>query len=567
MNEIKVNGYKTAEEFFEGNRQDFIFWRANLELEAAGGDPARKAEAFNVVAELISLIPDPIKRSYYIKDLTRKFSVTKKQFESKVMELAINGNGEGEIDTTAVKIPDGVDADEAYRAGFFELNNCYHFITNTGAFEGSNFVIKPLFHIYSKTDNKRLLEIINRYGRKAVIDVPNKSFVSVEQFVAVAAAEGNFLFRGTKAQFFNVLAKVMMDTQMCEELKTLGWQREGFLAFANGAFSGDTYQDVDELGMMEHAGKKYFSPAYSTVYKHVREDDDEYEGDRFFIHQKSPIGFEEWASLMDQVYSQNHNGRMAVAFVIACCFRDFIYNRYKIFPHLFLFGEKQSGKSQLGWSMSNFYFNNMPPFNLNSGTFVGFSRKLARFRNTLAWFDEYNNDIEERRLQQLKSAYDGVGHEKGKMTTDNRTATTPVHAGCVISGQYLPTRDDNALFTRSILLSFEQQDYTAEQLEAYNTLKKYEIEGLSSMLCEIIQHRKLIEKNYMMEFENVYNEIKYHPDLKEIGIEERLIRNFATVLTPVKIMTITVISLPFTYENLLLQTVTRIAELSTMIST
>lgn len=566
MNEAQLNGYNSALEYFEANATDYVYWRADMELEAAGNDPARKAEAFRVVAGLISTIPDTIRRSYYIDGLKRKFTVTKKQFADKVLELVVDGD-DGPVDPSVVKIPDEVDADEAYKAGFFELNNCYHFINNQGTFDGSNFIIKPLFHIYSKSDNKRLIEIVNRFGRKRVVDVPTKSFVSVEQFQAVAAGEGNYLFYGNKQQFFKVLTKVMEEMPICEELKTLGWQREGFLAFANGVFSGDTYKEVDEMGMMEHNEKKYFSPAYSLVYKDVREDDDEYEGDRFFIYQKSPISFEEWAKLMDKVYSQNHNGRIAVAFLIACCFRDLIYSKYKVFPHLFLFGEKQSGKSQLGWSLSNFFFNNMPPFNLNSGTFVGFSRKLARFRNTISWFDEYNNDIEERRLQQLKSAYDGVGHEKGKMTTDNRTAVTPVNAGCVISGQYLPTRDDNALFTRSILLNFEEQEYSKEHIEAYNQLKKYEVDGLSSLLCEVIQHRKLLEKNYMLEFEQVYNELKYHPELENSGVEERLIRNFATILTAVKIMTTTNISLPFTYNTLLLQTTTRISEMSNMINT
>jgi hypothetical protein len=563
---IILKGYTTAREYFEANAMDYVYWRAKMELEAAGNDPARKAEAFRVVAELISTIPDGIRRSYYMDGLRKKFAVTKKQFADKVMEMIVDGN-DSPIDTTEVKIPDGVDAEEAYRAGFYEMHNSYHFINNQGTFEGSNFIIKPLFHIYSKSDNKRLIEIVNRFGRKRVVDVPTKSFVSVEQFQAIAAGEGNYLFYGNKAQFFKVLTKVMEEMPICEELKTLGWQREGFLAFANGAFSGETYTEVDEMGMMEHDGKKYFSPAYSMVYKDVREDDDEYEGDRFFIYQKSELSFTEWAKLMDKVYSLHQNGRIAVAFLIACCFRDLIYSKYKVFPHLFLFGEKQSGKSQLGWSLSNFFFNNMPPFNLNSGTFVGFSRKLARFRNTISWFDEYSNEIEERRLQQLKSAYDGVGHEKGKMTTDNRTTTTPVNAGCVISGQYLPTRDDNALFTRSILLDFEQQDFTQEQIDAYNQLKKFEVDGMSSLLCEVLQHRKLIEKTYMMEFEKVYNELKYHPDITDAGIEERLIRNFATILTPIKILTATDISLPFTYNDLLLQSVTKLPELSRMIST
>jgi DNA primase len=562
---IILNGYTTALEYLTANAMDYVYWRADMELEAAGTDPARKAEAFRVVAELISTIPDGIRRGYYMDGLRKKFAVTKKQFADKVMEMIVDGN-DGPIDTTEVKIPDGVDAEEAYRAGFFELHNSYHFINNQGTFEGSNFIIKPLFHIYSKSDNKRLIEIVNRFGRKRVVDVPTKSFVSVEQFQAIAAGEGNYLFYGNKQQFFKVLTKVMEEMPICEELKTLGWQREGFLAFANGAFSGDTYTEVDEMGMMEHNEKKYFSPAYSMVYKDVREDDDEYETDRFFIYQKSPISFEEWAKLMDQVYSLHDNGKIAIAFLIACCFRDLIYSKYKVFPHLFLFGKTQSGKSQLGWSLSNFFFNNMPPFNLNSGTFVGFNRKLARFRNTVSWFDEYSNEIEERRLQQLKSAYDGVGHEKGKMTTDNRTTTTPVNAGCVISGQYLPTRDDNALFNRSILLEFEDQKFSQQQIDAYTQLKDYELEGLSSILCELLKYRKTLEKNFTMEFDNVYKELKNHPSLVDDNIDERLIRNFSIILTPIKILTATDISLPFTYNTLLLQAVTKISNLSGMIS-
>jgi len=79
---------------------------------------------------------------------------------------------------------------------------------------------------------------------------------------------------------------------------------------------------------------------------------------------------------MTDVYGSN--ATIAVSFSIATVFRDLIYEKYKIFPHLFLFGEKQSGKSQLAWSLSNLFFHNMPAFNLNSGTHVGLSRKASR---------------------------------------------------------------------------------------------------------------------------------------------------------------------------------------------
>ena len=56
----------------------------------------------------------------------------------------------------------------------------------------------------------------------------------------------------------------------------------------------------------------------------------------------------------------------------------------------------------------------------------------------------------------MKAAYDGTGHEKGKMSKDSRTEITKVNTSCVITGQYLPTRDDSSLMTRCILLTFEQ---------------------------------------------------------------------------------------------------------------
>jgi len=552
--------------FLEQHTVDFVIWRADQELQQAGSDPSRKSEALVQVARLLAVIPDQVKQSYYVDLLKKKFAVNKRQFVDAIRRQTPDDETSDSEDKLSVKLPQGVDSEQAYQLGFYEHKNCYYFLTAQGGLLGSNFVIRPLFHIYSKTDNKRLIEITNVFGRRRVVDVPTKMFVSVEQFQSLIAGEGNYLFYGNKQQFFKVLSKVMEQMPICEELKILGWQREGFLAFSNGIFNG-SYQGVDEMGMVTHKDKLYFSPAYSKMYVDTREDDDEYEADRYFIHKNSPINLSQWADLMMKVYSQNNNAMIAIAFFIASCFRDFIYSRFKIFPHLFLFGEKQSGKSQMGWSLSNVFFDNMPPFNLNSGTFVGFSRKLARYRNTISWFDEYTNDVDEKRFQQLKAAYDGVGHEKGKMSRDNRTEITPVNASCVISGQYLPTRDDNALFTRSILLQFQRQNFTREQVEAYTSLKNYEMQGLSGILCEVVSHRELIEKQYVREFDMVFNELKNHIAKTGQEIEERLVRNFATILTPLKIIPPTSICLPFTYQELLQQTSTLLQPLSALLTT
>ena len=390
-----------------------------------------------------------------------------------------------------------------------------------------------MFHINSKTDNKRLVRIINEDGDIKIIDIPSKNIIAVEQFQAYVYNEGNFLWSAGKAQYLKILKFISKNFPMCKELKTLGWQREGFFAFANGIYDG-TWQPVDEYGITVHQGKKYFSPAFSVVYNDVREDDDEYENDRYFIYNQAPCTFSQWSQLMLKVYGEN--AIISIAFAIATVFRDLIYEKYKIFPHLFLFGEKQSGKSQLAWSMSNLFFYNLPAFNLNSGTHVGLSRRGSRGRNCIVWLDEYTNDIDPRRFQLVKAAYDGVGHEKGTLTQDNRTRITKVTGSFVVSGQYLPTIDDNALLTRSCLLSFVRKKYSTLEMEQYEELKKLEVVGISSLVCDIVDYRKEMEDHFAVTFSEIQEKLKSEMIDEKLPFDERLVRNFCCLLAPSKIV-------------------------------
>ena len=498
-------------------------------LTECGDDPDKKHEAVKRLCEAMITF-DKAKQELVIDQVTKAFKVKRKIIKDVLKEYT---------DGAAIRESDFIETekrDEMEEFGFFEESNQYKFLTKDGIVVGSNFIITPLFHIYSKIDNKRLVKITNEHGYSKIVDIPSKSFVSFEQFQQIAFQEGNYLFFGNRVQFFKILSKISNDFPVCNELKTMGWQREGFYSFANGIFK-DRWQPVDEYGITEHDGKKYFSPAFSVVYQDVREDDDEYENDRFFIYIKPPVNFNEWCRQMHKVYTDK--APWAIAFLISSLFRDIIYDKFKFFPHLFLFGQPQSGKSALAWSLSNVFFNNLPAFNLNSGTNVGFFRRLARFRNTVAWFDEYTNEIDIRRFQALKAAYDGIGHEKGKLTRDNRTEITKINAASVISGQYLPTADDNALFTRSILLSFPKRDednpFTDDETRNLNELRRIEKEGLSGILIEILRYRELVEKEYPMVFTDVYNSVKSYFIDNKLAYTERIILNYVCVLTIVKI--------------------------------
>ena len=61
--------------FIEANEKDFIRFKAELLLADAAGDPLKKANLINDIADTVSKIPDPVKRSVYIDDISAKFAI------------------------------------------------------------------------------------------------------------------------------------------------------------------------------------------------------------------------------------------------------------------------------------------------------------------------------------------------------------------------------------------------------------------------------------------------------------------------------------------------------------
>ena len=541
---------------------DEVLLDAEEQLDNANGDLSKMAEAIENICTNAVYLNNDIRANLIFDILSKKYKIPKPQFNTTYKQIKELHEAKTKI---GPKLPSGLDYVEVSRLGFFVQNNAYLFLTKDDFFKASNFVIKPLYHIYSKNDNKRLIEVTNEWKNSRVIDVPSGKFVSVDQFQQQVFAEGNFIFFGTKIHFLRIIENISNSFPIANELITLGWQREGFYAFANGIFNHE-FQKVNEFGIIKHDKNLYFSPSFSKIYSDLREDDDSYENDRFFVYKETQVNFSQWAKLFSEVYGTK--ARIGIAFLIASLFRDIIYDKYKFFPHLFLFGEKQSGKSQFAWSLSNIFFDSLPSFNLNSGTQVGFFRRLSRIKNAVCWFDEYSNDIDERRFQSLKAAYDGTGHEKGKKTTDGRTEITKVQSSCIISGQYLPSRDDNALLSRSILLNFEKQNYSKAEIEVYERLKELEVNGLSGILSELIPLRENIAKYYAIKYSDAYTQLKELAMKDDHIAEERLIRNFASILAPVKIIQEhhPEIDLSFTYDELLHQSVQMISNLSSLIS-
>ena len=69
------NTLEQVQEYISQNEQDFIGFKTDLLLGEAGGDPLKKANLINDIADTIALIPDAVIRAVYIKTSADKFQI------------------------------------------------------------------------------------------------------------------------------------------------------------------------------------------------------------------------------------------------------------------------------------------------------------------------------------------------------------------------------------------------------------------------------------------------------------------------------------------------------------
>lgn len=72
---IRKEGAEKFKQFVEHNASDFILFKSKLILEEVKNDPVKKSELIGEIIESISKIPDPIRRSLYIKECSALLKV------------------------------------------------------------------------------------------------------------------------------------------------------------------------------------------------------------------------------------------------------------------------------------------------------------------------------------------------------------------------------------------------------------------------------------------------------------------------------------------------------------
>lgn len=550
-----------------------------------------KKEAVERCAELLSYA-DSTTRTLQVASLARSLGTTKTAFEQVLKPFLEQRRSEARFNSDAMqidgetlwldssKLPTYVEEDEEinrmYKAfGFFPLVDskgrkvAYVFKSEKKSFlRVGNFYIEPLLHVYDKESqaNKRIVQLTQaNLPYPIYMEWVSKDMITLSSFRTRLWEEGDINFsNGTQQILDQITDSWAGKFRKCYELHTYGWYDEGFYAFSNAIVHEENgeqkVQMVDDIGIVTHAQKNYYLPAFSNIYASERRDNDKFYMDRFIKYRepKNPIGFKEWASLMDEVYKLNNNGKWAILFTFMSAFRSDIYEVDRIFTALFFIGPTGSGKSQIGYSIRSIF---MPPeapsFNLNSGTPAALFTLMERYRNMVLMLEEYNDLlIADVVFQTLKSAvYDGEGKQKRKDATSKEIDSSQVNAALVIMGQESPQRDDNSLSNRCIICDVpKRDDRTAREEEVFLELKRYQDAGLHNILLEMLKYRKVVRNKYMKLQREAFKELKDGVRVAVTNTDglSRILNTVSMFLGICRLIEEeTPLELPFTYQEFL----------------
>lgn len=516
-----------------------------------------------------------------LKELVKPFANERKSQQKMNKERSDVYDDLIAVDTD--RIPEYVENSEEYskmlrRYGFYPLLNkegtpvSYMFRSDNNFRRVADFYIEPLFHVYSpnKEENRRVIKINRLYVNKPTyVEWPSSVFVKLTSLQEMLINEGAYNFEGGDAKDYQKIWNcISYNFPKCLELKVYGQQPEDCFVFANGIYhqvdGGWKFEYSDELGLMKHEDAIFYSPSFSKINAAVRQDNDRYEQDRWLCYTDTPtskrITFEHWASLMNEVYKINDNGKWALLYSIMSAFRSDIFPIGRIFTSVFFIGPTMSGKTQIAISIRSLYIKpEAPSFNLNSGTDAAFFSILEKFRDVPQVFEEYNDDmISDYKFQGLKSVtYDGEGKQKRKSATSIDVESSKVNAPAVLLGQEAPQKDDNALTNRVVLCEVPKRDSINEDhaQQIFQELKEAERAGLSYILLEVLALRPLVKQHFQTLLRQVSRELQDRVEMSSSrsGDQTRVINTVSLFLTMCKLMEAYAphLKLPFTYNEML----------------
>ncbi len=545
---LRSQGIEAFRAYIKQEKKDGLEWFVTDAISTRGDDPFTindiMADVVNLVRHYTGHIADN-----YCESLAKLLGVKKSTFQMAYSEareqLMIQQTGGGGTEMTLTEEQKAsLKNYQIYEHGRrLRCNN----ITRGTHYDVSNFIVEPLFHLYSTESPKRIFKIKNIKGDEALVVTETPNLGKLERFKDLVERFGNYLFTGDNEAYNYLKAKIYDLMGSCLEINTLGYHLDGFYTFGNGIFTPEKkFLPANKHGIILYKDKQYFLPANSDLY---RDEQNTFKEEKNFKYVKSTVSFEEWSSLFCEVHG--NYGKIALAYFFAALFRSSILKTAKV-PLLNLFGMPSTGKSLLAENLVALFCLSTNGMNLNSCTRASLANKLITVRDGLLIFEEYNNGLPSFVIEALKDTFDGLGRELGQKSV-SRNKRTEVLSTAVVIGQELPTIDP-ALFTRCITLAFTKTSYTTKQTERAEELMRLRGQ-LSGIMAQVSTHRAQVAEAFPPFYAKYVKELQTHCEQlrKDLGerekIRTRMIQNNAVLLAVVDVLS-EVLTLPFTADEL-----------------
>ncbi len=437
----------------------------------------------------------------------------------------------------------------------FYVNKSSYYITkiNNGHFAPhpvSDCVFEFLYKLNNE-DSTRLVKVqqteIDGKQRRVLVEVPNEDLTG-EKFKKILSSE-SCSYIGTEPTLQRIFMYNKHREKQAESIETYGFQPESkMFVFSDCAISENSIIKPNSIGMINNqkTNKLYYlsaaSPANEVKDKDFRE---------HFYYKAGDIDFKEFANLF--YHSNKQNGSIGTMFYLLSVFRDIVVKHLDFFPYLFLYGTAGGGKTSYAEILTSLFGDTSKGIDLKDITQAALGRIASQKRNTITYYKEYKTDALPYVEQYFKAGYDCVSRTISKNGTGKETITFTIESSGLLDSNFLPTNEE-AVYSRMIILDFENATFTAEQKKAFFKLKDHKENGLTQITKEILQYRQLFEDNFKDVFYTVLEDIK-NGKMKHFKDRERAFKHVALILTPFHILS-NVLKFPFdieTLENIMVQ--------------
>ena len=277
----------------------------------------------------------------------------------------------------------------------------------------------------------------------------------------------------------------------------------------------------------------YDPKSHCFVYSHRLYDADgkrfEVGNDAYFDKQKlSPflekssipkIGELDYSTLLDHLYGAFGNrGLLALGFWVASIFSHLVFEEFRFFPFLSLYGDPRTGKSFLVLLLNRMFGLDMEGLPATKdNTSKGEKRRMSQFSSMVIPMLEAQEGSTRFDFNDLLPMYNrNPAQTRAATTNNNETIEIPFHATLtfVQNHEQFNTR---AAMERVVSIPFADTDITDESFEHFQKLSEFSPENLSAFGDHILKNRKYFE-------ESIVNAVQTFSDLfVEKGVRARRI--------------------------------------------